>query len=58
MRHMTYDITKHSPEKQVLQKYNFLFVWNANKIFCHFLQFIFNLNFFNKILKRRVNFSL
>ena len=29
---MTYDITKHSPKKHFLQKYDFLFVWNANLI--------------------------
>ena len=28
-----YDITKHFPKKHVLQKYDFLFVWNANLIF-------------------------
>ena len=27
---MTYDITKHLLKKNVLQKYDFLFVWNAN----------------------------
>ena len=30
MRRMTYDITKHFLKKNVLQKYDFLFVWNAN----------------------------
>ena len=32
MQHMTYDIIKHFPKKHVLQKYDFLFVWNANLI--------------------------
>ena len=32
MGRMTYDITKHSPKKHFLQKYDFLFVWNANLI--------------------------
>ena len=30
MPHMTYDMTKHSFKKHVFQKYDFLFVWNAN----------------------------
>ena len=29
---MTYDITKQVPKKHFLQKYDFLFVWNANLI--------------------------
>ena len=32
MRRMTYDITKQVPKKHFLQKYDFLFVWNANLI--------------------------
>ena len=44
MRRMTYDITKHSPKKQFLQKYDFLFVWNANLIF--FIRKLFIRHFF------------
>ena len=43
MPHMTYDITKHSPEKYSFQKYDILFVWNENLV-------IYKENFFFVII--------
>ena len=43
MGRMTYDITKHSPEKYSFQKYDILFVWNENLV-------IYKENFFFVII--------
>ena len=43
MRHMTYDITKHSPKKHVIQKYDFflyemqIIIYKVNFLFVIFL---------------------
>ena len=53
-----YDITKHFPKKHVLQKYDFLFVWNANLIFFkeNFLFVIISVE--NRVFIQEKNFTL
>ena len=43
MNHATYDIKKHSHEKNFLQNYDFLFVWNVDLII-NIKNFLFFIN--------------